>query len=193
VTTTAKRAAGRPRDQSADAAILEAAQRQLADVGFAAMSIESVAAEAGVTRPTLYRRWKSKEDLAIAAIAALQIPRPTPASDDTWAALKAELVHFRRSLERPNGMSMIGTMLLEERRVPELAEMFRSRLVEPRRARLTAVLRRGVERGEIRRDADIATAVAMAIGSFYAHHIATGKVPARWEQHTVAFLRLALE
>ncbi len=187
-----RRSAGRPRDELADAAILSAAQRQLAGVGYAQMSIESVAAEAGVTRPTVYRRWKTKEDLAIAAIAALQISRPTPGAADTWSAVEAELVHFRRSLERANGMSMIGTVLLEEQRVPELAALFRSRLVEPRRKRMTMLLRQGIERGEIRPDADTQTAVNMTLGSFYAHYIASGRVPKRWERDAVAMLRKAL-
>jgi AcrR family transcriptional regulator len=183
---------GRPRDGTVDRLVIEAAQRQLANVGFAQMTIESVAAEAGVTRPTLYRRWKSKEDLATAAIAALQISKPPPAKDDVWSAVEAELVHFRRSLERPNGMSMIGMVLLEERRVPELAAMFRSRLIEPRRQRMTALLLHGIERGEIPAGADIGTAVASAIGSFYAHYIATGAVPKNWERKTILFLRQAL-
>lgn len=187
-----KRSPGRPRDESADRAILAAAQRQLADVGFSRMSIESVAAEAGVTRPTVYRRWRTKEDLATAAISTLEIPRPAAARDDTWAAVEAELVHFRRSLERPNGMSMIGMVLLEEQRVPELAALFRERVVEPRRARLADLLRRGIDRGEIPADADITTAVATAIGSFYALHLASGAVPRSWERKTVAFLRRAL-
>jgi AcrR family transcriptional regulator len=183
---------GRPRDRAVDQLIIEAAQRQLANVGFAQMSIESVAAEAGVSRPTLYRRWKSKEDLATAAIAALQISSPPPAKDDVWSAVEAELVHFRLSLERPNGMSMIGMVLLEEHRMPELAAMFRSRLIEPRRQRMTALFRAGIDRGEIPAGADIGTAVASAIGSFYAHYIAAGSVPKNWERKTVSFLRTAL-
>jgi AcrR family transcriptional regulator len=192
VSVVSKNSVGRPRDESADRAIIVAAQRQLADVGFAQMSIESVATEAGVTRPTVYRRWKSKEDLATAAIAALEIASPAPAKDHTWSAIEAELVHFRRSLERPNGMSMIGMVLLEERRVPELAALFRQRLVEPRRQRLTALFREGIDRGEIAAGADVATAVAVAIGTFYAHYIATGSVPKNWERKTVAMLRTAL-
>ncbi len=184
---------GRPRDASVDQAILAAAQRQLAEVGFAQLSIESVALEAGVTRPTIYRRWKNKEDLATAAIATLQISKPLVTGDDVWDAVEAELVHFRRSLERPNGMSMIGMVLLEEHRLPELGALFRSRLVEPRRQRMTALFKRGIKTGEIPVGADIGTAVAAAIGSFYAHYIATGSVPKNWENKTIAFLRKALE
>jgi AcrR family transcriptional regulator len=183
------RGLGRPRDVSLDAAVIAATQRQLADVGFAQMSIEAIATEAGVTRPTLYRRWSTKEDLAIAAIAALVIDRPSAPTDDTWASVRAELVHFRRSLERPNGMSMIGMVLLEEQRLPRLAALFRSHLVEPRRTRLTAMLRAGIVRGDVRPDADLPVAVAAAIGSFYAHYIATGSVPKNWERSTLTMLR----
>lgn len=185
--------AGRPRDTSVDSAILAAAQRQLADVGFAAMTVESVALEAGVTRPTLYRRWSSKEDLATAAIACLQISYPPPSKADLWSRVESELVHFRRSLERPNGMSMIGMVLLEEKRMPNLAALFRSRLVEPRRQRLLGLFREGIAKGEIPPDSDIATAVTVAIGSFYALYLATGSVPKNWERKTIAFLRRALE
>jgi AcrR family transcriptional regulator len=192
VAASTERAAGRPRNESADRAILAAAQRQLADVGYAQMSIEAVASEAGVTRPTIYRRWSDKQELAIAAVAALQIARPETPTDDMWSAIEAELVHFRRSLERPNGMSLLGMVLLEEGRQPDLAALFRERLVEPRRQRLSALFRRGVDRGELVRDADISAAVAMTIGSFYAHYIATGKVPKNWEKKTIALLRRAL-
>jgi AcrR family transcriptional regulator len=192
VSVVTKRGGGRPRDENVDALVIAAVQRQLGDVGFAQMSIESVAAEAGVTRPTIYRRWPTKEDLATAAIAALQIPKPVSVAADTWSAIRAELVHFRRSLERPNGMSLVGMVLLEERRVPDLAALFRTRLVEPRRARLAALFREGIDRGEIRADADVNGAVAMAIGSFYAHYIATGAVPKGWERSTIAMLRNAL-
>jgi AcrR family transcriptional regulator len=192
VTGAVKRGAGRPREEAADAAIIAAAQRQLADVGFGQMSIESVAAEAGVTRPTVYRRWRTKADLATAAIESLQIPKPVPAHDDTWSAVHAELVHLRRALERPNGMSMIGMVLLEEGRNPELATLFRQRVIVPRRERLTGLLRAGVDRGEIRSDADVPTAVAMTIGSFYAHYMAAGSVPKMWERKTIAMLRSAL-
>jgi hypothetical protein len=95
-------------------------------------------------------------------------------------------------LERPNGMSMIGMVLLEERRNPELATLFRQRMILPRRERLMALFQQGVGSGEIRPDADVATAVAMAIGSFYAHYLVTGAVPKTWERRTVAMLRTSL-
>ena len=61
---------GRPRDQRASSAITDAALRQLADVGYARVSMESVAIEAGVARATIYRRYRDKADLITAAIAA---------------------------------------------------------------------------------------------------------------------------
>ena len=63
---------GRPRDPSADRAILQAALKLLTDQGYAGMSVERVASEAGVGKTTIYRRYASKEELAAAAVGALR-------------------------------------------------------------------------------------------------------------------------
>ena len=60
---------GRPRDQRASTAITDAALRQVRELGYAKVSMESVACEAGVARTTIYRRYRDKADLITAAIA----------------------------------------------------------------------------------------------------------------------------
>ncbi|MEO8107998.1 MAG: helix-turn-helix domain-containing protein, partial [Actinomycetes bacterium] len=65
------RPAGRPRDAGIDHSVLAATRRQLAASGFAALSVAAVAFEAGTTRPAIYRRWPTKSDLAVAAVANL--------------------------------------------------------------------------------------------------------------------------
>ena len=69
---------GRPRDERASQAINEAALRLLMEVGYARLSMESVASEAGVARATVYRRFKDKADLVTAAIAASRRGRVRP-------------------------------------------------------------------------------------------------------------------
>src|SRR5271163_3891937 len=64
------RSPGRPRDERASLAINEAALRQLSEIGYAALTMESVAGEAGVSRATIYRRFRDKADLVTAAIAS---------------------------------------------------------------------------------------------------------------------------
>src|SRR5215211_8569552 len=95
---------GRPRSRAIDEAILAAARAELADRGYARMSVDAVAARAGVSKPTVYLRHASKAELATAALAAYQqraLPRPT---GDTRADLVALLRDLRRGVERPFGM-----------------------------------------------------------------------------------------
>src|SRR5919204_5612287 len=124
---------GRPRSAAVDEAILEAALAEMAEQGYARMSVDAVASRAGVSKPTLYLRHPSKAALATAAVASLRSsPRPEP-TGDTRADLVALLRLFRSGVERPYGIAMIGTVLAEEAHTPELMRLFRERLVEPRR------------------------------------------------------------
>jgi hypothetical protein len=101
---------------------------------------------------------------------------------DTHADLVARLGHFRRGVERPFGMAMIGSVLAEEHATPELLSLFRERVVKPRRAE---VLENAQERGELRKDADLEAAVNMLIGSYYAHYLAGDPFPEDWPEAAV--------
>ena len=73
---------GRPRSPEVDAAILDAALRLLAAEGYARMTVDGVAAEAGVSKAAIYLRYRSKADLATAALARLrESGRPEPTGD----------------------------------------------------------------------------------------------------------------
>jgi AcrR family transcriptional regulator len=170
----------RPRSGEIDSRILDAALAVLSREGYARMSIEAVAAEAGVSRPTVYLRYASKAALAAAAVAAFR-ERDLPArTGDARADLIAQLRHFRRGIERPYGVAMIGTVLAEEPHTPELIERFRERVVAPRRAELRAVLAAARNRGELRADADLDAAVSMLVGSYYASRLAGRRLPRGW-------------
>ena len=171
---------GRPRSEATDAAILDAAMAEMAERGYARMSIDAIAARAGVSKPTIYLRHSGKAELATAALAAFQqraLPRPT---GDTRADLVAILRHLKRGVERPFGMAMIGTVLAEEAHTPELLSLFRERLVAPRRAALRGVLEAARDRGELREDADLDAAVAALVGAYYAQYLAGRPFPRRW-------------
>jgi AcrR family transcriptional regulator len=167
---------GRPRSERIDRAILDAALRLMAAEGYARMSMDRVAAAAGVTKATIYRRYPGKAALATAALADLRERRPVPASDDPRADLVEELERFRAGIERPRGMAMLGTVLAEEAHTPELIEHFRRDVVLPRRARLREILRRA----RLRDGLDAETAAAMLVGSYYATYLARGRPPRSW-------------
>jgi AcrR family transcriptional regulator len=181
----AQRAPGRPRGPETDGRILDAAFRLMAQQGYARMSMDAIAAEAGVTKPTIYRRWPSKIELAMAALRAYCDASRPAVVGDTRADLVAEMAHFRRAISRPYGMSLLGTVLAEEHETPELLAAFREYLVVPRRRALRAILDAAQARGELRPDADIAIAVNMLVGAFYAQYLAAAPFAEDWSEKLV--------
>jgi AcrR family transcriptional regulator len=179
-----QRKRGRPRSPEHDVAILEAALRLMQRDGYARLSMDVVAAEAGTTKAAIYRRHASKAELATAALAFLRDQRPPPATDDARADLVEELRRFRRGVERPHGMAMLGTVLAEESHVPELVAAFRRDVVLPRRQRLREIL----SRATLREGLDPETAISMAVGSYYAEYLATGRPGKDWSERLAATL-----
>lgn len=174
---------GRPRDREIDNAVLEVARRHLAAHGYEAMSLVAVAAEAGTTRQALYRRWPTKADLATAAIAGLSRADDRPDTDDPFADLVTELAAYRAGVTRPNGISMVGSML-QQSTDEHLRRLYRERIVSPRRARLAHILRRAVDSGLADADADVEFAVAACTGVMYALQLAGSSVPRDWADRT---------
>jgi AcrR family transcriptional regulator len=175
--TLMSQAPGRPRAPETAEKILDAALRLLARDGYARMSLDAIAEETGVSKPTIYRRWSGKADLATAALRTLQLAEPPVDTGSTPGDLTGILENFSRSLQRPNGLSLIGTVLAEEAHTPELLQLFRERIVAPRRAMLRAVLERADARGELRPGADLDIAVSLLVGGFYARYLAGGRIP----------------
>ncbi len=179
------RSPGRPRDAALDSAILGAAARQLAERGYAGMSMEGVAAAAGTTAPSLRRRFRDKLDLAMAAINAMRpVPLP-PASGDPRADALAILESMRVNLARRNGMAIVGTLLAEERRNPELLDRFRKRIGQPAAERLRQALAEGVQLGHLQPDLDLDAAAGLLLGSLYACYLGRQHVPEDWAERVL--------
>jgi len=172
---------GRPRDESVDEAILKAAIRLLHDEGFARMSIAGVAEEAGVGRPAIYRRYRNKVELVLAAIEFMRAQVPAPDTGDARQDLIAHLELARRTFD----ISLSGTLLVEEEDHPELLDQFRERMLSPRFAQVAAAFERGKERGEVREDLDIQTAVHALMGSFVVHYLSVGRPKRGWAERVV--------
>jgi AcrR family transcriptional regulator len=167
-------ARGRPRDTRADEAILAATFRQLVEVGYGALSIESVAAEAGVAKTTVYRRHPTKKDLVIAAMGAATPFEPPSLDLPSRKALELFIRAAIHLLIDSGAFRILGSLLVEERNEPGLLATFRARLLEPRRAMVEAMLERGVERGEIRPDIDKLVVTEMIAGAVIGHHVILG-------------------
>jgi AcrR family transcriptional regulator len=178
---------GRPRDEGATQAIIEVALRQLAELGYARVSIESVASEVGVARATIYRRFKDKADLVTAAIAANPGGRfPEEPSDDPQSDLIAYLSEFDERFSE-GCVEVIGTLLGSHEEHAAMA-LHRTRVVEPRTAYARRLLVRAQELGQLRPDIDVDLAVQMLSGSVFARRVSGTQSPPDWARRAVAMI-----
>jgi AcrR family transcriptional regulator len=173
-----------------DEAILDAARRELARVGYARMSLDAVARRAGTTKPSVYARFSSKAVLTMAAIESLRRRTPRQPSGDVRADLIEELSVFRTGALRVNGMTLVGAVLVEQHENPDFLAQFRRHVVEPRRQNLRAILVAGRDSRQLDQDADVELAITMLIGSLYAAYIAGAPTRRDWAERVVdAWLR----
>ena len=168
--------AGRPRNQALDRAILSAAARQLGELGYARMSLESVAAAAGTTVPSLRRRYRDKADLAAAVIGSLRVEDPPAGAPTPRAHALAILENFHANLRATPALAVLGSLLAEEERHPELLLLFKTRIAEPRRA----LLRQALAAGDLPGAADLDALTSMLIGSFYGRYVTVAGIPDDW-------------
>jgi AcrR family transcriptional regulator len=186
--TPERRRPGARKDPEADRLILETAHRLLREQGYDRLTIDAVAREAGVARTTVYRRYRDKADLVSAAIETLRAPVKRSASGDTRRDLLAHLDSVRRNY----GMSLAGTLLMEEPYNPRLLELFRERMVIPERRMVAETIQDGIERGQIRPDVDIERVLDLLLGALFAAVFASGRPGLGWPEAIVDALWPAL-
>jgi AcrR family transcriptional regulator len=135
---------GRPRAADRTPAILEAAKDLLGEVGYDRLRIQDVADRAGAGLATLYRRWPTKQALVADAISHYADALLTPIQDDPQADVMAL---FRATIDKMCGKDgeMLPGLISAFRLEPELAEVVRSRVIEPIRERARADLCRIVD------------------------------------------------
>jgi AcrR family transcriptional regulator len=164
----AARRPGRPRSERAEQSIIEATIEALAERGIDGVHCEDVAARAGVGKATLYRRWGGKEDLLIAAFAAMKHPLPEPRGESVRADLIALLAVIAADADDPRFAQQYALLHGAGERYPRLVARYREQVVEPRRELVRIVLRRGIEAGELRADIDVEVAMLMLTGAVMA-------------------------
>ena len=158
-----RKAPGRPRNALADSAILHAVLDLLSEgQTVAAISIEAVAAKAGVGKATIYRRWANKEALIIDAVAALKGPVPELAGESVRDDL-VTLIKSNRSNQHHNYGKVTACLMPELMRDDQIMAGYQA-VIEPRREVMRGVLRRGIETGELRADLDVELTLIMLVG-----------------------------
>ncbi|HEY6748129.1 MAG TPA: TetR/AcrR family transcriptional regulator [Mycobacteriales bacterium] len=151
---------GRPRSSHADAAIIDAVLGLLADgTAIEALTMEAVAARAGVGKATIYRRFADKDDLVLAAVEAVKPPPPQPVGKSVRADLVAIARHAAR-IRTGMAAQIMPCMVPELQRPGRLRDLYLS-LLNERREITRSVLRRGIATGELRPDTDIELAAVL--------------------------------
>jgi AcrR family transcriptional regulator len=159
---------GRPRSDRAHRAILESARAYLIKEGFADLRLEHVAAHAGVGKATIYRRWPSKEALALEVLMQLAAPHITiEDTGDTRAELLAAVTNAMRALTDTPFGPVIRALLSQIAMNPALGDPFRASVVQGRRDEVARVIARGISRGDLRADADADVATELLVGPVY--------------------------
>ncbi len=160
----APRQVGRPRDPRVDSAIVDATLRLLAEGGYTSLTMEAVAALAGVGKATLYRRYAGKEQLVIDAVATMS----EPAEVVQGASVRDELVARLEAVRRKSDSSLAGKifprLISASADNPELMRNYRRQVLLPRRLGFAAALQRGMDEGLVRPDVDLDYAVDLLVG-----------------------------
>ena len=166
--STPRRAGGRPRSDAVNRAILYAAREELVEHGFTKLRLEHVAARAGVGKATLYRRWPSKEALAQDLLADLAAPHiAVDDLGDTREELYLCVEHALHALRDTPFGAVIRALVSQIAINPKLGDPFRATVVHARRSEIAKVVRRGIERGDLRADCAGDVATELLVGPVY--------------------------
>ncbi len=183
------RGVGRPREARADHAIMTAALELMAERGVHALRMDDVASRAGVGKATIYRRYRSKDQLVTDAVGALvseiEIPDSGSTREDLLALMREAVALYSDSL----AAGLMPTVVEQMSRNAEFAEVARDRFLTGRRAALRVVFDRGVRRGDLRGDLDIELALDVLGGPiFYRLMITGGPIDERLAENIVELI-----
>ncbi len=163
------RPTGRKRDPRTDTAAVEAVLDLVsAGATLSGLSLVMIAGQVGVSRNSLYRRWKTKDELYLDVLDTINKPLPDfggPTARDDITAHLATLIE--RTLD-PRASSMLRALLAEANAFPELHRRYFAEIVTPRREVMYCLIRRGIASGEIRPDVDVAFVNEVLVGPILA-------------------------
>jgi AcrR family transcriptional regulator len=170
------REGGRRRSALTETKILDATRQLLADGGVRALTVEGVAARAGVAKTTIYRRYRSKDDLALAVL--IDMVKTVAAVPDLGDA-RAELIHFLRATLAILSQTLMGRVMQglvsDMASDASLAAAFRDQVVRLRVQEVSSVITRGIQRGDLREDLDPELVHELLFGPLYYRLLLSGQ------------------
>jgi AcrR family transcriptional regulator len=162
------RSRGRPRSDSARRAILRAARELIDENGPTALTVEGIAARAGVGKPTIYRWWPDRHSVAMAALMEGESAVSSSGSNSRSpiGALHRQIRKVVSLFATPMGRN-VTTMIASADHDSELAKAFRNHFVLTRREEGRALLLQAIDRGEIRPNANVEIVLDMIYGALF--------------------------
>ena len=177
--------AGRPREEAVEKRILDATLKLLTERGYLDLSIEAVAAQASVSKRSIYLRYRTKAMLATVALANIWNTTEAPDSGSTYTDLELLLQQGRQNVSSPAGASFIGYLIADANDNKEAIQIFEKFVDGPRRALYRTVLERGIRRGDVRGDIDIDFIADLLRGPYYARILSGLPIPDDFQQQVV--------
>lgn len=187
-----KKSPGRPRSNQSHLAMLQAALELLAEVGFEAMSIEAIAARAGVGKTTIYRRYSSKEELVADAIESVRQEVVIPDTGNFWSDIDTLIDSAARITLSPLGRQTVATIVSTASNNPKFAQIYEARYLAPRRQAFAVVIERAKARKEISKDLDPGL-VFDALGGIMLYGLIFQPTPESWADYVRRVLHLFLK
>ncbi|MGB3534427.1 MAG: TetR/AcrR family transcriptional regulator [Microcoleaceae cyanobacterium] len=151
---TSKKTPGRPRSDQSHQAILKATLELLGEVGFESMSIEAISTRAGVGKTTIYRRYKSKEELVADAIESIRQDVVIPDTGNFCNDLNELIENAALITLNPLGRQTVAMIISSATRHPQLAQIYWTKYLQPRREAFKIVIERAKMRHEIQAELD---------------------------------------
>lgn len=154
------------RNEASRRAILDAALQLCAEIGYARLTIEAIAARAGVSKKTIYRWWPSKGAVVLDAVDDAATVADYPDTGNLVTDLHTQVTAVIELLTPPGNSATIG-LLAEALQDKELAEGLRERLIQPRITAFKERLRKAQRDGQLAADADLDIALDLIYGPIY--------------------------
>lgn len=190
-----KQPPGRPRDPSKGDSILTAAVEMLAEAGYDGLSIEAVAQRAGVSRPTVYRRYQNKADLVIDVISQFAsgdasrfdgiVPR-TPDTGTLAGDIEELLLTLASTFDGLAEQGIVPGFLADLISNPELAKRFFTEYLDVAQQNVRAVFAQAAQRGDIASGPLPEVVLSMLIGAYVYHRFVIGQAFGADERRIVA-------
>jgi AcrR family transcriptional regulator len=174
MSSTPTRRPGRPVEERPRQAAIDATLELIAEHGIGGLTTNAVAERAGISKATMYRRWRSKHELVADAVAALVSEITVPDTGSTRADLRALMEGAVRVYTSSVEASVMPSLVDAMSRDTELARAVRAGFLAQRRAALSLVLERGVERGDLRTGLDVELALDVLGGPLFYRLLVTG-------------------